>query len=567
MRVISEVVMDHEDRPRGMDVDQDELHSFMNEKLDKPEILWEIKRRSDGYMEDSPFERLILDLVCREYEFEDALVEDHAEDILVDKQVAGLDIRDLTNQFSWINPEFFLLPKIQAEMGIQEHRVRNLLRRVQKYTRPRYGHRLFTDWQGTRPWAKLYQLYNTEGENEWAADGIRTFRETTLQNADDETPGHLFEWLNPKPTEPRRKAGKVLGMHPIDYSEQQRIHAAGGETHFPVLSACGVCIEESKGGFTFENTVALLPCGHLHHLKCIFEFWDMPGKYLHTCPTCGSAPKLNWQRVGLDVNKGNIRLDNQFVHNLEGYEAENATAYANSLNQARRALCDVPPMGSSRRADMLEEGPSRYWLHENTNALLYTTQRLDPSIPTWHPSKLGQLGRSGRFLESTSRRSFQLRDAGSYATGGGVLEGYVDEEAPGLSEAQRRQRRMRNSNVWERQVRQMREERLIEIGDSWVAGRRRRPRDDGTWENVSMPQNDIRNEEIVERSRMRERFRVTSLTGPDPAEVDYFVLPGARFPPEQESAFLRRIRRQKNAAARQKARVERKGLFGLYSKV
>lgn len=43
------------------------------------------------------------------------------------------------------------------------------------------------------------------------------------------------------------------------------------------------------------------------------------------------------------------------------------------------------------------------------------------------------------------------------------------------------------------------------------------------------------------------------------------MLPGARYPFEQERAYLRMKRRRKNAAARQKAREEKRGLFGLNS--
>jgi len=39
---------------------------------------------------------------------------------------------------------------------------------------------------------------------------------------------------------------------------------------------------------------------HVFHLKCIFKYWDEPGRIFHSCPICKQAPYLNFQDLEID---------------------------------------------------------------------------------------------------------------------------------------------------------------------------------------------------------------------------------------------------------------------------
>ena len=54
------------------------------------------------------------------------------------------------------------------------------------------------------------------------------------------------------------------------------------------------------------NCTARMHCKNAHkfHLKCLFDYWDAGGKYLHSCPTCGEMATLNYETVALIQHMG-----------------------------------------------------------------------------------------------------------------------------------------------------------------------------------------------------------------------------------------------------------------------
>jgi hypothetical protein len=146
---------------------------------------------------------------------------------------------------------------------------------------------------------------------------------------------------------------------------------AGHSLHSP----CGLCSKPYAGNQGFSSTVMKLQCTSEHHfhLKCIFDFWDQPGKYLHRCPTCREAAQLNWERVGLDYKKS-LR----FAHNLSGWPVSQDTlAHLRDdtpAGQRARDLYDVPPLPDSRDRTVpnpndINDDVLLFWMQQNMSII------------------------------------------------------------------------------------------------------------------------------------------------------------------------------------------------------
>jgi hypothetical protein len=145
-------------------------------------------------------------------------------------------------------------------------------------------------------------------------------------------------------------------IHPVDLGNEylvNQIEAGIGKT-------CKLCHKEWAGGNSMDHTVAVLHCEHLFHLKCIFKYWDEPGKILHSCPTCKQAPLLNWQHLEIDPTDPAIAPD--FYHNIFGWDQ--AGYYAVDADPKERLKYDIP----ERPTDLTQVDRSpvgRYWIREN----------------------------------------------------------------------------------------------------------------------------------------------------------------------------------------------------------
>ncbi|OWP07315.1 erythrocyte binding protein [Marssonina coronariae] len=99
---------------------------------------------------------------------------------------------------------------------------------------------------------------------------------------------------------------------------------------------CGMCNNEMASGKGIDSTIVELACspiGHVFHIRCIFEYWDAPGKLLHSCPTCGHMAQLNWETVGL---KPFDCVD--FAHNNQSYYLSSVVApYLSDPDPIKRA--------------------------------------------------------------------------------------------------------------------------------------------------------------------------------------------------------------------------------------
>jgi hypothetical protein len=175
----------------------------------------------------------------------------------------------------------------------------------------------------------------------------------------------------------RAIAPHLFGFMPLTIAELPANHA--------LRSPCALCSKPFTANQEFDSSVVKLHCAQEHHfhLSCIFTFWDMPGKYLHRCPTCREAAQLNWKRVGLE---GHIAT---FAHNLSGWHVSKETIahIDDDSEEGRRArdLYDVPAMPGKFNKDTLEDlhDAARMWYaHQNMAVLCALSNTL-----TWEPMR------------------------------------------------------------------------------------------------------------------------------------------------------------------------------------
>lgn len=231
----------------------------------------------------------------------------------------------------------------------------------------------------------MYQFYDsTIAGNKWMKRAIKGWNKTMKSKND---PGN--NPLHQGPTGYKNIGGKLFGITPVDYTPKR-----AGVSHF---AACGVCHQLFVGGDTMDSTVVQLACriDHIFHLKCIFRYWDAPGKYLFTCPTCKHAPALNFQNLGIIPEDPAIAADWQ--HNAFGYEDAGLNKYQNKRNKTARLLYDVPEQPTSL-AEINSSSRGSYWVREymHTACMLehadyieWTPRDIPPTgIPPYDPNLL-----------------------------------------------------------------------------------------------------------------------------------------------------------------------------------
>ncbi|KAI6715175.1 hypothetical protein JHW43_002293 [Diplocarpon mali] len=252
----------------------------------------------DCRLSDDPenhLDPLLLDLACREDAFERALAVEHYEDKLISKQVSIIDEQRTAVSKSWSpswSVEFFNNFNSGSRFGDQHKMVYKTLNDMSLVNRHRRGFRLSRDWVGRRPCRD--------------------------------------------PSSYRHLLPRLFGIIPITAPDTMNA------TNFPNCigstswKECGMCNNEMASGKGIDSTIVELACspiGHVFHIRCIFEYWDAPGKLLHSCPTCGHMAQLNWETVGL---KPFDCVD--FAHNNQSYYLSSVVApYLSDPDPIKRA--------------------------------------------------------------------------------------------------------------------------------------------------------------------------------------------------------------------------------------
>ncbi|KAL2069505.1 hypothetical protein VTL71DRAFT_14184 [Oculimacula yallundae] len=310
---------------------------------------------------------LIMDLVRREDEFEAALALEHYEDKLINKQVSVLAEEQITQVRPW-EPRLTVKGLNGSFEREEDGTLKNAEDEVYKYlqdmglvNRHRRDFRLLRDWMGKRPCCQqsdmkrlgctsenqIYQLYNCKNKAEpmWVEEGIKLFDQKVFTQFIDTN----FS-LPITPTALSNILPRIFGFLPID---TDALYSQSFSRDSCTLCSKSLYNEEARPIRGFSNTVVELYCSSQHkfHLKCIFTYWDSPGKYLHSCPQCGEMAKLNYQIAGLSPTHGH------FVHNNQNYKtAANMAMYLDpdipvheTLARKARELYDVPEVPLSPR--------------------------------------------------------------------------------------------------------------------------------------------------------------------------------------------------------------------------
>lgn len=111
--------------------------------------------------------KLMMSLKLREIRFEDAVGDEHFEDISIDKRLWIISPRDFYDSgidtdvapVKWIN---FLNFTVKPQLA-----------QFRKELRDRFDYRLLVDWGYGRLWKKLYILFDTQNQDE--KDAIKEF--------------------------------------------------------------------------------------------------------------------------------------------------------------------------------------------------------------------------------------------------------------------------------------------------------------------------------------------------------------------------------------------------------
>lgn len=123
-------------------------------------------------------------------------------------------------------------------------------------------------------------------------------------------------------------------------------------------------------GISMDHTVAVLHCEHFFHLKCIFKYWDEPGRILHSSPTCKVAPGLNWQQLEIDPNDPAIAPD--FYHNIFGWNQ--AGQYAGIKDNPKERLKYDIPVRPTNLSQIDRTPYGEYWVRENMYVAMLAEQ-------------------------------------------------------------------------------------------------------------------------------------------------------------------------------------------------
>ncbi|KAJ5040911.1 uncharacterized protein L3040_005470 [Drepanopeziza brunnea f. sp. 'multigermtubi'] len=469
--------------------------------------------------ENDHIDPLLLDLISREDAFERALTVEHYEDKLINKQVSVLDESRITEEEwlrSWsIERDFIDQLKPGGTLAEQERYVYKVLGDMSLVNRHRRNFRLLRDWAvNMRPWKQIYQLYS-ENDAPWVKEGIKQFdrkTETAFANIPLDVSATAYQHVVPK----------LFGIKPVNIDDPSSSLSIDLVGTGPMRKLCLICNKQMGPGLSVTSTVVELTCSpvsHFFHLQCMFEYWDMPGKLLHSCPTCGHMAKLNYETVGIEPTGAG---DAEFSHNCMDYPMSSTVApflnHPDPVIRARvRKLYDVPgPLDPDPNFPDLVHP---YWRRENAlklqwdnMAIRWESRVFPPGVLARAPAPQG----NNALLAVASNNPF-LQDRQQAATGGVITTAQAREQEMVRRVAADLGRRYLSLRVAAQN---------IEAARAMAAGQ-------------DPPPDDL------------EDLNTTR------------VLPGARYGPQVEAAYMRSARRRRNARQRRLVAESRRGLSGL----
>ncbi|KAH7346327.1 hypothetical protein BKA65DRAFT_537021 [Rhexocercosporidium sp. MPI-PUGE-AT-0058] len=489
------------------------------------------KEMSERLMEEMALDPLLIDLIRREDDFEAALAVEHYEEKLITKQISIIDEQQLAETDGWMPStsiqslnDAFDAPEIDKDgkrnqLKELETIIFKLFHDMSLVNRHRRDFRLLRDWAGKRPWKQIYQLYDStnSAEPEWVRTGVTEFDGRVIlpfQDEDNQTPA---------PTSFKKIIPKIFGFLPIDIASYSKTKY-GCDFRQDLCTLCKKRYyqgrsENPKG---FGSTVMELHCKdhHRFHLKCIFEFWDGRGKYLHTCPRCGDMAKLNYETVGLNPAYGNFAHNNQ-NYNTAAIVATHLHSEHPTIAKKARELYDVPPVPLFPREegddpmdlDKFPDPPATaagraYFESE----IQYHVGWMETPI-VWLAGKVGPGEKARNMISSPTEDQAKILSTGVEAAGGmHGADSWID---------------FRNHQSRSQGKRGLADRVAKKAGDMWLKREFERGRDD-----------------VYDVDSVR-------------------ILPAARLAPSMEAAMMRGARRRREYKLRERIKREGRGLGGL----
>jgi len=199
----------------------------------------------------------------REDTFEKALLDEHVEDKLINKQIILVDeVGMVTGSSRHFTYSESLGDPNDARLAAGRSLLDKLLPEISLLNRQRRNFRLLRDWTNGRPWARMYQLYDTRQPGyEWVAESIEWLWTTCF----DSRGRHASPWSGFSGY--RHLCSSMFGILPLEYTR------GPGAEHVE-HDICGVCNRLIEANQDFDSTVLELHCqpkGHLFR-KSISKF-------------------------------------------------------------------------------------------------------------------------------------------------------------------------------------------------------------------------------------------------------------------------------------------------------
>ncbi|KAF7504967.1 hypothetical protein GJ744_001548 [Endocarpon pusillum] len=240
--------------------------------------------------------QLLVVLKSREIAFEEAIGNEHFEDVLIDKRVWVMAPRDFYDfGLDWRIPTRKWFTFLNGTVKPQ-------LARFRRQLRDRFDYRLLVDWGYGRLWKKLYILFKPESQDE--KDTIKQFSRFAT--------GHS------------KLAFNLFAIHPLDIEEVKP-------------DPCSICLCD----FEHDDLVMETHCNHHFHPACLFSYWDDEHRFQNRCPECRTSQGILRDKVNFEAERRDVCYESN--HELSRLEHAYMVALVERVS-GNIAFHDAPPL-------------------------------------------------------------------------------------------------------------------------------------------------------------------------------------------------------------------------------
>jgi len=220
---------------------------------------------------------------------------------------------------------------------------------IQQVNRYRRNYLLLRDWNGKRPFKRIYYIFDTSiDQQDYFRGPIQSFYDY-IQRA------NLPQFnVGIDEDSPSRKGNIYAGMYPIHPISK---FDGFNEGHYNLHSAtCQICLNP----FMQTELIMRLHCDHFFHNHCMRHHWDAIGRSTYDCPLCPNASNWTLHSVGAIHPEAIDVWDNVQVTGLKHASMHpNLSTFAESMLPGKTAEATI----------ILND----YWYNETNNTLLSNT--------------------------------------------------------------------------------------------------------------------------------------------------------------------------------------------------